>query len=129
MPRNSRLKKRLKVNKIARERVEILFKLAREKVKGTGENQALARRYIFLARKLYMRIRSPMAFHFKRQICKKCNALLIPGYNARVRLQGRKKNAHVVVTCLDCGNRVRYLYHRPRPAKKGTIQDVLDHHC
>ncbi|GAB6020423.1 Ribonuclease P protein subunit p21 [Chamberlinius hualienensis] len=37
----------------------------------------------------------------KRDLCKSCNALLIPGITATVRLRG-KRSLHYVTTCLRC---------------------------
>lgn len=44
----------------------------------------------------------------KRTTCKHCHALLIPGVTARVRVR-RKRERHIVVTCLDCRMVRRYL--------------------
>ncbi|XP_020611109.1 ribonuclease P protein subunit p21-like [Orbicella faveolata] len=44
----------------------------------------------------------------KRTTCKHCHALLIPGVTARVRVR-RKRERHIVVTCLDCRTVRRYL--------------------
>jgi len=44
----------------------------------------------------------------KRTTCKHCHALLIPGVTARVRVR-RKRERHIVVTCLDCHTVRRYL--------------------
>lgn len=44
----------------------------------------------------------------KRTTCKHCHALLIPGVTARVRVR-RRRERHIVVTCLDCSTVRRYL--------------------
>ncbi|KAJ7362137.1 Ribonuclease P protein subunit p21 [Desmophyllum pertusum] len=44
----------------------------------------------------------------KRSTCKYCHALLIPGVTARVRVR-RKRERHIVVTCVDCQTVRRYL--------------------
>lgn len=44
----------------------------------------------------------------KRTICKHCHTLLIPGITARVRVR-RRRERHIVVTCLECQTIKRYL--------------------
>lgn len=90
--------------KIARERIKILLNLARKTIK---ENPNRSRRYVELARKIAMRTNYRMK-KLKRNFCKNCNTLLIPGYTARVRLS--KKHRAVIVTCLNCGRVYRYPY-------------------
>ncbi|MFX0102189.1 MAG: ribonuclease P protein component 4 [Candidatus Hodarchaeota archaeon] len=113
------VKNKQKMKKIAEERIDILFQRSRECSKGDTSDQALSRRYVFLARKLAMGTRTPLKWEHKRRICRNCNSLLVPGHTSRVRLKGKGKNAHVVVTCLHCGNIRRYHYHRPSSKKGG----------
>ena len=109
------IKNKQQAGEIARERVDILISAA-EKAAGTpGDGPAMAQRYVHVARKIAMRVRTPLDKEATRQVCKKCNAFLLGGTTARVRLQGKGRNAHVVVTCLQCGNEKRYHYRRPRP--------------
>lgn len=58
------------------------------------------------------KIRLPVMY--RRQICKKCNSLLVVGDNCRVRIKQRRE-PHVVVTCLNCGSQTRI----PIRKKKG----------
>ncbi|MBD3187249.1 hypothetical protein GF325_10500 [Candidatus Bathyarchaeota archaeon] len=102
--------------KIGRERINILMNLA-EKASISGESD-LARRYVFIAKRVAMRIQEPLPWYYKRQTCKECHAFLIPGNNARVRITGNKGNAHVAVSCLECGNIARYHYHRDGKQEK-----------
>ena len=105
-------KRKQKMIDIANERIDILFRLSKEQLEKKDKNDELSRRYIQIARKISMKIRTPLKWEYNRQICKKCNSLLVPGYNSRTRLQGKKKNAHMIVTCLNCGNVKRFHYHR-----------------
>ncbi len=94
------------MQRIARERIEILYELAREEaIRGDEE---LAKRYIEhmvkLSRKYNVRIPKEMKRHF----CKKCYTFLIPGKTARVRL----KKGKVVIKCLRCGSYKRYVYRK-----------------
>ncbi|MCP1662064.1 MAG: ribonuclease P [Methanocalculus sp. MSAO_Arc1] len=87
--------------KIARERVGILISLASASISGNPEQ---AQRYIGLARKIAMKQRLRLPKHLRRQFCRSCNTLLVPGHTSRVRVQRRR----VIVTCLHCGQVRRY---------------------
>jgi ribonuclease P protein subunit RPR2 len=99
---------------IARQRVQALFQQATRINKA---NPQLAQRYIATARKIAMAARMRLPASFKRQICKNCNALLVPGYSCRVRVKPRRET-HVVVTCLSCGSQTRF----PVKAKKEKMK-------
>ncbi|MHA1681710.1 MAG: ribonuclease P protein component 4 [Promethearchaeota archaeon] len=109
MGRN-RANRRKMAREIGRERIEILMNLAKEAMeKGDTE---LSRRYVYITRRVAMRIQKQLEWKYRRLICRKCNSYLVPGRNARVRNSGNKKNAHVVVSCIHCGNVKRYHYKR-----------------
>ncbi len=91
--------------KIAKERIKILFRLAKEYLK---KDLKLSQRYIELARKIALRTNVRLK-KLKRKFCRKCNTLLVPGYTARIRLN--KKHKTINVTCLVCGNIKRYPYY------------------
>ncbi|WP_248897546.1 ribonuclease P protein component 4 [Haloplanus halobius] len=88
---------------IAAERIDRLEALAREAV--GNDNEDRARRYVRLARRIAERNRLTLPRSFRRFTCDACDTYLVPGKNARVRLQ----NGHVVVRC-DCGATARYPY-------------------
>ena len=88
---------------VARERIERLHRLAREAA-GEGRTDR-AREYVRRARRVAERNRLGLPRQFKRFTCASCDAYLVPGKNARVRLQ----NGHVVITC-DCGTQARHPY-------------------
>jgi ribonuclease P protein subunit RPR2 len=88
---------------IAAERIERLQELAREAVR--EDNEERARRYVRRARRIAERNRLRLPREFVRFTCDRCDSYLVPGTNARVRLQ----DGHVVVTC-DCGEHHRYPY-------------------
>jgi ribonuclease P protein subunit RPR2 len=85
------------------ERLDRLHALARAAARD-GE-QERARYYVRLARRVGERNRVRLPRAFRRFTCDACDAYLLPGRNARVRLQ----SGHVVVTC-DCGSQARYPY-------------------
>ena len=88
---------------VAQERIERLQELAREAV--TAGHEDRARRYVRRARRIAERNRLRLPREFVRFTCDRCDTYLVPGRNARVRLQ----DGHVVVTC-DCGEHARYPY-------------------
>ncbi|GAB3680815.1 ribonuclease P protein component 4 [Salinarchaeum chitinilyticum] len=88
---------------IAVERIE---RLAAEAEAATADSQVeRAREYVRTARAIAQRQRIGLPERFRRRTCDRCDAYLLPGRNARVRLQ----DGHVVVTC-DCGEIARYPY-------------------
>ncbi|QLG27135.1 ribonuclease P [Halorarum halophilum] len=92
------------MQEIAEERIEKLETLAREAVRAGEPDRA--REYVRLARRLAERHRCGVPRSFERFTCDRCDAFLVPGRNARVRLQ---EGSHVVVRC-DCGETARYPY-------------------
>lgn len=88
---------------IPAERVDRLAALARDAVKAGNEERA--REYVRLARRIAERNRLTLPRTFRRFTCDACDAYLVPGRNARVRL----RDGHVVVRC-DCGATARYPY-------------------
>ena len=93
------------VRQIARQRIQILFKQAR-KVGRTDSR--LAMQYVESARKIAMAAKIRLPVEFRRGTCKECNSLYVQGVNCRVRIK-QKREPHVVVTCLNCGNQTRIL--------------------
>jgi len=83
--------------------INALFKRADEVFK---EKPELADRYAQLARRIAMRCRVRIPRKWKRRYCKKCQKFLKPGVNARIRL----RNKRIIITCLECGNKVRIPY-------------------
>ncbi len=113
-------KKPTSLKQIAKQRIEVLFKQADNVCK---VNPKLASEYVLEARKVAMSARFPLPSEFKRQICKNCNALLVQGFNCRVRLQ-QKREPHVIVTCLNCGNQSRILLKK----KKDRVRIEQNNH-
>jgi ribonuclease P protein subunit RPR2 len=102
--------------KIAQQRVEILFEQAKSVYRS---NPQLSSRYVVTARKIAMAAKIPLPDIYKRQICKKCNTLLVQGDNCRVRIK-QKREPHVVITCLSCGCKTRI------PLKKKMEENQLE---
>ncbi|MBI4009937.1 MAG: ribonuclease P [Candidatus Aenigmarchaeota archaeon] len=91
--------------KIAKERIEILFNAAEKEFKKTPER---TKRYIELARKIGLRYNLRLSKSLKRNFCKNCNSLLKPGVNAKIKLDSKTKT--IVVKCLNCGRTYRHPY-------------------
>ncbi len=108
------MKQQNNVKQIARQRIQILFVQA----KNVGRtNPKLASQYIFSARKIAMAAKIRMPVEFKRETCKECNSLFVHGVNCRVRIK-QKREPHVVVTCLNCGNQTCILLRRKKEHKE-----------
>ena len=88
---------------IARERINALFRQAKEVFK---EKPELADRYVFLARKIAMRYKLRIPFELKRRFCKHCYKYLVSGRNCRIRVQRGK----IVYYCLSCKRFMRVPY-------------------
>lgn len=105
--RSEKMPKRMKYQrkaqsqrKIAMDHIKSLF----EKAKTAGlsgnqaQNQAMANRYVSLARKTAMKFKIRLPSEYKRSFCKHCYASLVPGKNLRVRTRQGK----LVYYCLEC---------------------------
>ncbi|MCL1978123.1 MAG: hypothetical protein FWG55_08520 [Candidatus Bathyarchaeota archaeon] len=102
--------KPLSVKQIAQQRIDILF----EQADAVGKtNPPLAAEYIKTIQKVAMSARFPLPPKYKRRICKHCGALLIVGFNCRVRIQ-QKREPHIVATCLNCGYNSRILLRKKK---------------
>lgn len=88
---------------VAEERIDRLHELARAAAREGDDERA--RSYVRRARRVAERQRLRLPTRFKRFTCDDCDAYLLPGRNARVRI----REGHVVVTC-DCGAHARYPY-------------------
>lgn len=89
--------------RIAKERIEILFRLARQELERHPER---SRRYVQLARRIGMRYNVRLR-KFRREFCKACNTLLIPGKTSSIRLHEKLK----IVKCLHCNKVYKIPYY------------------
>jgi len=107
---------KLVVKKIALERIYRLFELAERNFKKHPER---SKRYIELARKIAMRYNVRIPFELKQKFCKKCNAFLKAGVNAKIRV-----SKHIIkVTCLEC-NYTRKIGKKVKSRKKGARKNL-----
>jgi ribonuclease P protein subunit RPR2 len=101
------------IKQIARQRIQILF--AEAKKIGKSDSK-LATQYVESARRIAMAAKIRLPIKFRRQTCKNCNAMLFAGNNCRVRVK-QKREPHVVITCLNCGNKTRILLGKTKEQK------------
>ncbi len=92
---------------LAIQRIKILYRLALEETR--RKRYDLARRYMELIIKISHKARVKPPKYIRRGYCRRCKIPLIPGLTARVRIQSEGKGSRVVVTCLLCGWRRRYM--------------------
>jgi ribonuclease P protein subunit RPR2 len=97
--------KQSSTKQIAYQRIAILYAQAQNLRRS---NPQLAAEYVGLARRVAMAARLRLPLEFRRQTCRCCNSFFVHGVNCRVRVK-QKREPHVVVTCLNCGNQTRYM--------------------
>ena len=97
--------KQTNIKQIAKQRIRILLDQAQKVYRANPE---LSTQYVASARRIAMAARIRLPAEFRRQTCKKCNSLFVHSLNCRVRVK-QKREPHVVVTCLNCGNQNRYM--------------------
>ena len=90
---------------IAKERIDILFSLAKKEF---DKNQTRSKRYVELARKIGLRYNVRLDSGLKKIFCKSCNSLLLPGKTSKIRLDS--KNKAITIRCLVCEKIYRYPY-------------------
>jgi ribonuclease P protein subunit RPR2 len=104
------------LERIARERIEILFNLAYDRAR-RGDLQ-LARRYVEIATKITRKAQIKLPRKYKRSYCRRCFAPLIPGLTLRVRIKSEGKGSRVVYRCLLCGWTRRFMIKTSKKASK-----------
>lgn len=92
----------------------------------------LSRFYTSTVTRVGQRINLPLETEsIKRNLCKKCSALLIPGAPGekcvtRVRVAPRREK-HLVATCGNCGAFRRFGARYPRPCRKSKGNSPIPH--
>ena len=85
-----------KIKKIALERIEILFDEAK---KISKEDKQLSNKYVERLLLIARHYRVKLPRYIKNYICKKCKNVLIPGFNATVRVTHK---GYIAIRC-ECG--------------------------
>ncbi|MBL7055746.1 ribonuclease P [Candidatus Woesearchaeota archaeon] len=96
------LKKPVKQQKIALERIQVLFKEAKLMF---HEDSMLSRRYVQLARKIAMKYKVRFPSELKRKFCKKCNSYFV-AENSKIRV----KQGYLIFHCLGCKTLRKVVY-------------------
>lgn len=105
------------MRRLAAERIDILLDRAKRTVRGAPD---LARRYVWLARRIGMRYLLPLGARRRRSICTHCHLPMVHGQTARVRI----KRGKVVRTCLSCGTIIRLPLARERAERHNNLLDT-----
>lgn len=92
-------KKKVIEKDIARQRINILFKKAEKEY---FQDKDLSRMYIALILKIARHTNVRLKKKYRLRICKKCNSILIPSVNCKIRIRS-KREKHLVIHCLECG--------------------------
>ena len=100
--------------KVARERIEELFKQAYEVFSDKKLGPSYSNRYIELARKIAMKHNIRFSSEQKKQFCKHCYTFLVPSINCRIRLN----DSHVVYFCTKCKKYMRFPYIKEQKEKR-----------
>jgi ribonuclease P protein subunit RPR2 len=93
------------VKKIAEERIQILYRLAKEAHK---TDPKLSTRYARLIGQISRHYKIRLEKSIRRGICRKCGSVLIPGSTLSVRLVSSNKS--ILYKCMNCGNETRIPY-------------------
>uniref|UniRef100_UPI00358F21D7 ribonuclease P protein subunit p21 n=1 Tax=Myxine glutinosa TaxID=7769 RepID=UPI00358F21D7 len=94
-------------DKDAFKRMNFLYQASHCLLAQDPENQELVRFYMHTMKTIGQRLVLKLAPSIKRNICKTCSSLLVPGVTSTVRHRQRRR--HMVVTCLFCRNQKRFL--------------------
>jgi ribonuclease P protein subunit RPR2 len=105
MSRVARKQQKNLIKDIATQRMWRLFELAKMEY---AEHPDRSERYVQLIRNISMRNRMSIPREIKNRICKHCYTFLVPGNNARYRLN----EGYIVIFCKHCGKEMRYPYKR-----------------
>lgn len=96
---------------IARERIDILFKLADQEF---NQHPERSNRYVKLARNIGKKYNIRIPRIWRRRFCKNCYMFLKPGINSQVRLS----NSCVIIKCYECGKIMRIPYIKQKKEKR-----------
>lgn len=87
--------------KIAKNRINVLFKLAKESFK---QDSSISNRYVKIARRIAMKYKIRLSSELKKRFCKHCHKYLAPSINCRVRLHKHR----LIYYCLSCKHFMRH---------------------
>ena len=94
-------KKPQQLQRIAENRVKLMFQLAKEVFKN---NSGLADKYIKIARRVAMKHKIKLSSSLKKKFCRHCHKYLVPSVNCRVRLHKHR----LIYYCPHCKHYMRH---------------------
>ena len=95
--------------KIATERIEILFSEAK---KAFSENPERSKIYALIARRIGMKCNVSIPKKHRMMLCRNCGEYLVCGFTSSVRLDSAKGN--IVISCRSCGKIKRHPYKKQK---------------
>nr|CAB3265740.1 ribonuclease P protein subunit p21 [Phallusia mammillata] len=105
MGKNTRKNKHFQVQKKdVFQRLNFLFQAAHLALKNDPPQKELARHYAQTMKSLAQKNCLRLSPHVKRNLCKKCMMILMPGITSKVRPKSGKKH-ELVVHCTECHTR------------------------
>ena len=117
-PRSRRKKDKKKHEKIANERISMLFRMADKRA--LLNDIDLASTYVGHARKIAMRYNVRIPREYKRKFCKYCYCYLLSGANSKTRINSTEKR--VETECLGCGRIMYFPYAREINEKRRNTE-------
>ncbi len=93
------------LKKLGEKRIDVLMSLAEKKAM-EGEEE-LAKRYVFLARKIAEKVNIRIGKKYGKKFCRKCNTFFTSN---TLKVRANKRNKTIEYICLRCGYRRRFPY-------------------
>jgi len=90
------------------QRINFLYQMSHLAVRQSSSSTSLARFYALTLDSISKKGVIKLDASIKRDICKKCFSLLIPGITATVRLRKKRKKCYQVLTCHKCQSVKRF---------------------
>ncbi|MCF7860818.1 hypothetical protein K9M79_01115 [Candidatus Woesearchaeota archaeon] len=118
MPKTTKFKTQ-KHKKIALNRIKALFDYA------SGlkpEDNVLADRYVYLARRIAMKYKLHIPAQLKKRYCPYCYSYRFFADNARV----RTKNNRLIISCYNCRKHYRFPLIAPKSNKKSPLKTEVE---
>ncbi|MEM0360132.1 MAG: ribonuclease P [Candidatus Diapherotrites archaeon] len=110
------MNKREIISRIARERINRLFELAKKEFSAHPER---SHRYVKIAIAIGKRCNERIPWKLKKNYCKKCQSYLQEGKNAKIRVQG----STLKITCMKCNHTRKTSLTEKKPEKTSQAQN------
>ncbi|MBI2557741.1 ribonuclease P [Candidatus Woesearchaeota archaeon] len=94
-------KKPHKIQKIAKERIKLMFELAKDNLR---KDSRISDKYVKMARRIAMKHKIRLPSSLKKRFCKNCHKYLVPSVNCRIRIHKHR----LIYYCLSCKHYMRH---------------------